>query len=113
MKEFVNPFDYANEICHALEKGILLTTKAGDQVNTMTIGWGSIGVDWYMDVMTVCVRPQRHTYTLLETNPEFTVSVPIKNDCKEQLRFAGSVSGRGQIEPQRFSGQSHGNGNRP
>lgn len=82
------------ELLEKMYHGGVFLTVGGETPNTMTIGWGSIGVYWYMDVMTVCVRPQRHTYTLLETNPEFTVSVPIKNDCKEQLRFAGSVSGR-------------------
>ena len=80
--------------------GVFLTT-GGEKPNTMTIGWGSIGVYWYMDVMTVCVRPQRFTHDILETNPEFTVSVPVKNDCKEQLAFAGRMSGR---DVDKFSG---------
>ena len=46
MKREVNPFDYAGDICKALPKGILLTTKCGEEVNTMTIGWGTIGIDW-------------------------------------------------------------------
>lgn len=77
-----------------LAHGGVFLTVGGEKPNTMTIGWGSIGVYWYMDVMTVCVRPQRHTHTLLEQCPEFTVSVPLDGGCKEQLRFAGTESGR-------------------
>ena len=46
MKKFVDPFEYAGVICKATKKGILLTTKAGEKVNTMTIGWGTIGIEW-------------------------------------------------------------------
>ena len=42
MKRQVNPFDYAGDICKALPGGILLTTKRGEEVNSMTIGWGCI-----------------------------------------------------------------------
>ena len=46
MKKKVDAFDYAGVICKALRKGVLLTTRVGDRVNTMTIGWGKIGVEW-------------------------------------------------------------------
>ena len=94
MKEFVNPFDYANEICHALEKGILLTTKAGDQVNTMTIGWGMLGVQWNKPIFIALVRGCRHTYSMLEQNPEFTVNIPLDGVDKNILRVCGTKSGR-------------------
>jgi len=58
-------------------------------------------VYWYMDVLSVCVRPQRYTHDLLEKTGEFTVSVPMKNDCRAQLAFAGSESGR---DVNKFSG---------
>lgn len=46
MKEKIDVFEKAPEILRNLQKGILLTTKAGDQVNTMTIGWGTLGIEW-------------------------------------------------------------------
>ena len=49
MKKNIDAFDYAGYICKAMKKGILLTTKAGDRVNTMTIGWGKIGIEWKME----------------------------------------------------------------
>ncbi len=41
----INPFEYAPQILSALNKGVLLTSKADDKVNTMTIGWGTLGVE--------------------------------------------------------------------
>lgn len=89
------------ELLEKMAHGGVFLTVGGERPNTMTIGWGSIGVYWYMDVLTVCVRPQRYTHELLEKQTEFTVSVPIKADLKEQLGFAGRVSGR---DVDKFSG---------
>ena len=94
MKEFVNPFDYAKEINHALEKGILLTTKADDKVNTMTIGWGMLGIQWNKPIFLALVRGCRHTYSMLEKNPEFTVNIPLDAVDKSILRICGTKSGR-------------------
>ena len=66
MKRKINPFDYAGDICKALKSGILLTTKRGEEVNTMTIGWGTIGIDWSRPVFIAYVRESRYTKQLLE-----------------------------------------------
>ena len=94
MKEFVNPFDYAKEINYALEKGILLTTKAGDKLNTMTIGWGMMGIQWNKPIFIALVRGCRHTYSMLEQNPEFTVNIPLDAVDKNIIRVCGTKSGR-------------------
>lgn len=94
MKRKVNPFDYAGEICKALPGGILLTTKRGDEVNTMTIGWGAIGQDWSLPVFIAYVRESRYTKQLLEENDEFTVNVPIGDFDKKILGVCGTKSGR-------------------
>ena len=94
MKEFVNPFDYAKEINYALEKGILLTTKANGKVNTMAIGWGMLGIQWNKPIFVALVRGCRHTYSILEKNPEFTVNIPLGPLDKNILRVCGTKSGR-------------------
>ena len=94
MKEFVNPFDYAKEINYALEKGILLTTKADDQVNTMAIGWGMMGIQWNKPIFIALVRGCRHTYSMLEKNPEFTVNIPLGSLDKNIIKVTGTKSGR-------------------
>ena len=72
MKRFVSPFDYAGTIAKALKPdGVLLTAKADGQVNTMTIGWGTIGIQWGKPIFIAFVRGCRHTKGMLDKNPEF------------------------------------------
>ena len=94
MNKKVNVFDYAKEICTALPKGILLTSKAGDRVNSMTIGWGALGTDWNKPVFTAYVRESRFTRELLDKNPEFTVNIPLDECDRKILGVCGSKSGR-------------------
>lgn len=94
MKREVDPFDYAGEICKALPGGILLTTKRGEEVNSMTIGWGCIGIDWTRPVFIAYVRESRYTKQMLETNGEFTVNIPVGDVPRAALSLCGRKSGR-------------------
>lgn len=94
MKREVNPFDYAEEICKALPGGILLTTRQGEQVNTMTIGWGTIGIEWRHPIFIAFVRESRHTRQILTENAEFTVNIPVGEVDKKILSVCGTKSGR-------------------
>lgn len=94
MKRRVDPFDYAGVICKGMKKGILLTTKAGDKVNTMTIGWGTIGIEWGKPIFIALVRESRYTKQLLEANGEFTVNIPDDDTDVSILGFCGTKSGR-------------------
>ena len=94
MKKQVNAFDYANDICKALPKGILITTKNGDFVNSMTIGWGHIGIEWGKPIFVAYVRESRHTKTMLENHGEFTVNVPVGAFDKNIIAVCGRKSGR-------------------
>ena len=94
MKKTVNAFDYAGDIAKAMNPGILLTTKSGDEVNTMTIGWGMLGVEWGKPIFIALVRVSRHTRKLLDESGEFTVNVPVGEADRKILGFCGSKSGR-------------------
>ena len=94
MKNTVNAFDYANEICQAMPKGILMTTKNGDFVNTMVIGWGHIGIEWGRPIFVAYVRESRHTKTMLENHGEFTVNVPLGEFDPNIIKICGTKSGR-------------------
>jgi flavin reductase (DIM6/NTAB) family NADH-FMN oxidoreductase RutF len=76
-----------------LPAGAFLTAAHDGVVNTMTIGWGSIGIFWGKPILTVVVRPQRFTHGLLAASGEFTVSIP-HGDLVEELAYCGSRSGR-------------------
>ncbi len=94
MKKHVNVWDYAGHIMEHIGGGILLTTKAGDKVNTMTIGWGTIGVQWGRPIFIAFVRESRYTKQLLEANGAFTVNVPLGEADKNMISVCGTVSGR-------------------
>lgn len=94
MRKEIQPFDYANQILSAVQKGVLLTAKAGDRVNSMTISWGTLGIQWGKPVFIVFVRESRFTKTLLDQNPEFTINIPIGPVDKNILCVCGTKSGR-------------------
>ena len=94
MKKNVNAFDYAETICKAIKKGLLLTTKHGDAVNTMIIGWGMIGIEWGKPVFIALVRESRFTKEFLDQTGEFTVNIPIGELDSKILSVCGSKSGR-------------------
>lgn len=94
MKKTINAFDYAGEICKAMPQGILLTTAAEGKVNTMTIGWGTIGIEWGKPLFVAYVRDSRYTMEMLGKNPEFTVNIPLGQVDKKILGYCGTKSGR-------------------
>lgn len=94
MKKQVDPFTYAGTICKALPRGILLTTCENQRVNTMTIGWGHIGIEWNRPVFIAFVRKSRYTRQLLDRTGAFTVNVPVDASDSRVLRYCGTKSGR-------------------
>lgn len=77
-----------------LPKGILLTSAVGDKVNSMVIGWGTVGFNWSLPVFAAYVRVSRFTRELLDKNPEFTVNIPLGEADKNTIAVCGSKSGR-------------------
>ncbi len=94
MKKEVNVWDYAGLIMKQIDKGILLTTAADGEQNTMIIGWGHIGVLWGKPTFCAYVRESRHTKALLDKNGEFTVNIPLGAVDKNIVSVCGSKSGR-------------------
>ena len=94
MKREVKVWDYAGQILEAVGKGILLTTKADGKVNAMTIGWGTLGVDWREPVFIAFVRKSRFTEQQLQKNPEFTVNIPLGEVDRNIISACGTKSGR-------------------
>lgn len=85
---------------HMAHGGVFLNV-GGEKPNTMTIGWGWMGPCWGRDVFVVMVRPQRHTYAMIQRAGEFTISVPTAAPLRQELAFAGTTSGR---EVDKFAG---------
>ena len=94
MKKYIDVFDYAKEILQAIPKGVLLTTKAHGKVNTMAIGWGTLGIEWRKPIFIAFVRENRFTRFQLDENGEFTVNIPFKPFDKKILGYCGTHSGK-------------------
>jgi flavin reductase (DIM6/NTAB) family NADH-FMN oxidoreductase RutF len=92
MRKEVGFFDVVHETLDKLDgDGILLV--AGDPPNPMTIGWATVGHIWGKQVMTVLVRPVRHTFSLMESVNDFSVCV-LPDQYRKALSFCGTRSGR-------------------
>ena len=93
MKKEINIWDYANQIMEGVRKGVLLTTCADGETNTMTIGWGCLGIEWSKPIFIAYVRQSRHTKAILDKNGEFTVNIPVGPIDKKILGLCGTKSG--------------------
>ena len=93
-KKRIDIHDYAGEIIKAMRPGILLTTKVGGKVNSMTIGWGTLGIIWERPVFVAYVRQQRYSREMLDECREFTINVPVGDYRRKILGICGSKSGR-------------------
>ncbi len=70
-----------------------LTAGTPDNYNTMTAGWGGIGVFVGKDVATAYVRPQRYTKEFMDNNELFSMSfLGVEN--KSAHGIIGKKSGR-------------------
>ncbi len=86
--------EMSKEMISQLEKGAFLTVKGDDEINTMTIAWGTIGFIWVKPIFMVAVRYSRYTYELIEKSNEFTVSFPLSKDMSKELAICGTKSKR-------------------
>jgi flavin reductase (DIM6/NTAB) family NADH-FMN oxidoreductase RutF len=89
----VNYLAVAEEAMKKIKKGVFLTVKAGDRLNTMTIGWATIGFCWQKPIFMIMVRNSRHTFSIIEDAADFTVTIPAL-DMKNAVMYCGTKSGK-------------------
>jgi flavin reductase (DIM6/NTAB) family NADH-FMN oxidoreductase RutF len=77
------------------KQGMLLTSGdfAAGHFNTMTVGWGSMGVMWGRPFVQVVVRPTRYTYEFMEQYESFTLCA-FPETHRQALQILGTRSGR-------------------
>lgn len=83
-----NPFEAIGKQWFLLTAG---TTEGG--WNTMTCSWGAMGVLWNKPSVTCYVRHSRHTFSFMEQQDVFTISL-LGEESRKALAFCGSHSGR-------------------
>ena len=76
-------------------KWLLLTSGDFEKnaFNTMTVGWGSLGVMWNKPFAQVVVRPTRYTYNFMEQYDTFTLCA-LPEKYRKALELLGSKSGK-------------------
>jgi flavin reductase (DIM6/NTAB) family NADH-FMN oxidoreductase RutF len=89
----LNYMSIAEDAVSKIKKGAFLTVKAAEALNTMTIGWATLGFIWQKPVMMVAVRSTRHTFGIIEKAQDFTVTIP-SGDMSKAAVFCGTKSGR-------------------
>ncbi len=72
---------------------MLVTAAKNNKANTMTAGWGALGVMWGKNVAYIAIRPQRYTKEFIDHASTFSLSF-FSQDKKEMLGYLGKVSGR-------------------
>lgn len=92
-KRTIDVYEYAREIVQGIHTGGLLTTRTDHQTDTMTIGWGTLGVNWAKPVFAAYISRYRYTMVMLKANPEFTVNLPLGPFNKKILGICGSAHG--------------------
>lgn len=75
------------------DKWFLVGTGNKENCNAMTASWGMLGYAFRKNTVTIMVRPQRHTYTMLESSDYFSISF-LPNEYRHILNFCGKFSGK-------------------
>lgn len=67
--------------------------KSVTDCNSLTIGWGNLGVLMSQNICTVYVRQPRHSFQFFEKSDYFTVCI-FDEKYKKDLTYMGTKSGR-------------------
>ena len=97
MHEFqsVSPYELTENFFELFDnRWALLTAEQAGKANTMTVGWGGVGILWNKPVALAVVRPQRYTMEFLAQRQPFSLSFFRENERREELAYCGRVSGR-------------------
>ena len=103
-REQIDVIERATDIMRGLKRGALFTVRTPERVNTMTIGWGMLGIEWRRPLFIAYIRTDRFTHTLLDAVDDFTVSMPdpAADDGADRKRAGEILAGCG-----RTSGRDH------
>ena len=72
---------------------MLISASDGKQTNTMTASWGFCGILWNKPVAVCLIRPQRHTFSIVESTDHLSLSF-LGEEYRDALTYCGRNSGR-------------------
>ena len=73
--------------------GFLITAGRADNFNTMTASWGSMGVLWGRNIVTLYLKTSRYTNKFLQEADGFTCTF-LEPEMKDTLLWCGQHTGR-------------------
>ena len=92
----VSPADLPDNFFTRIGDDWMLITAENSlgEINTMTASWGCAGILWNKPVAICFIRPQRHTYGIVEDTDTLTLSFFPAGEYRDALRYCGTKSGR-------------------
>ena len=99
MEDFkeISPYEVENAMKLIGKTWMLITAndEENGRVNAMTASWGTLGVLWNKCVCTAFIRPQRHTFSLVENEDRISFAF-LDEEYRSALTLCGRESGRDQ-----------------
>ena len=89
----ISPYELENAMKLIGKDWMLITARDGEKVNAMTASWGALGVLWNKCVCVSFIRPQRHTFGLVEGEDRLSFAF-LGEEHRDALRLCGRESGR-------------------
>ena len=93
----ISPYELENAMKLIGKDWMLITAKdeKNGRVNAMTASWGALGVLWNKCICICFIRPQRHTFSLVEElgNGELSFAF-LGDEYRSALALCGRESGR-------------------
>ena len=95
IREFreISPLELGNAMKLIGKDWMLITAldEKNGRVNAMTASWGCMGVLWNKNICVCFIRPQRHTYGLVEQNERLSLAF-LGEEYREALKLCGAPS---------------------
>lgn len=91
----ISPLEMENAMKLIGKDWMLITAKdeQNGRINAMTASWGCMGVLWNKHICVCFIRPQRHTYTLVEQADRISLAF-LGEEYRAALKLCGTKSGR-------------------
>lgn len=90
----IDPMDLKENPFQLFNNWMALSVGNQEKMNSMTIGWGALGLLWEnKPSITVYVRETHYTRELMDDNEYFTVTA-FGDGYKKELMYLGTASGR-------------------
>lgn len=85
-------YDYLDPLAIRSNPAILMATD-GKETNGLTVGWASFGILWRKIAASVYIHKTRFSKHIFD-NAEYYAICYFDDDCKDQIQYFGTVSGR-------------------